>query len=88
MGRINLHSLDDSGEPAVVRRGKARPQLELVKKETAAHMSLLILGIVVVRLHRCKLSHEEAFHREERLVQARGDELSSENGGDFTVVDP
>ena len=56
-------------------------------KDPAAHLLLLILGIVVVFVVVHLEFHEEALHREERLVQTWGDGagLSSKNGG---VVDP
>jgi len=43
-----------------VRRGKARPRLELAKKDAATHMSLLIPGIVVVLLRRRTLGVSES----------------------------
>lgn len=54
-------------------------------KDPVTHISLLILGIVIVFVIIHLEFHEEALHREERLVQTCGGGLSSENGG---VVDP
>jgi hypothetical protein len=54
-------------------------------RDPDTHISLLILGIVVVFIIIHLVFHEEALHRKERLVQTCGGGVSSENGG---VVDP